>query len=94
MPTLYVENVPADLYEALRRRAKDNGTSMAAEVISLLKQWVPTPAELKRRRRAIEELKRISSMPPLTPGPSPSAEEMIREDRERRARLFSTPALP
>ena len=83
MATLYVENVAADLYEALRKQAKENGTSMAAEVISLLKQWVPTPAELKRRRKAIEELARIRSKPPLSPGPFPSAEEMIREDRER-----------
>ncbi len=52
MPTLYVENVPKDLYEALRARARKRRTSIAAEVISLLKDAVPTATELKRRRRS------------------------------------------
>jgi plasmid stability protein len=83
MATLYVENIPEELYKALRKRAKQNGKSIAAEVIALLKQHVPTAQELKRRRKAIEDLARIRAMPPLSPGPFPSAEEMIREDRER-----------
>jgi len=37
MPTLYVENVPKDLYEALRARARKNRNSIAAEVIEMLK---------------------------------------------------------
>jgi plasmid stability protein len=36
MPTLYVENVPNDLYEALRDRARRHRRSIAAEVVSLL----------------------------------------------------------
>jgi hypothetical protein len=56
---------------------------MAAEVISLLQQSVPTEAELKRRREFYDRLAEIRAKPPLTPGPFPSAEEMIREDRER-----------
>jgi len=83
MPTLYVENVPADLYAALRRRAKQNRTSIASEVISLLKREVPTAAELKRRKQLFERVLELQSRPPLTPGPFPAAEEMIREDRER-----------
>ena len=83
MATLYVENVPDDLYKALRKRAKKNGSSIASEVIALLKQWVPTEAELKRRREFYNRMMELSSKPPLTPGPFPSAEEMIREDRER-----------
>jgi plasmid stability protein len=83
MPTLYVENVPADLYAALRKRAKQNRTSIASEVISLLKREVPTAAELKRRRELLERVLELQSRPPLTPGPLPSTEEMIREDRER-----------
>jgi plasmid stability protein len=83
MATLYVENVPNDVYKALRKRAKKNGTSMAAEVIALLKQWVPTEAELKRRRRFYEQMKELSSKLPLTSGPFPTAVEMIREDRDR-----------
>ena len=83
MATLYVENVPDDVYKALRKQAKANRSSIAAEVIALLKQFVPTEMELKRRRQAIDDLISLSSRPPLTPGPFPSAEEMIREDRDR-----------
>jgi len=83
MPTLYVENVPKDLYQALRARARKNRSSIAAEVIALLKDRVPTAADLKRRQRAFEELMRLQSNVPPGPGPFPSAEEMIREDRER-----------
>ena len=82
MATLYVENVPDDLYEALRQRARSHRKSIAAEVVSLLEQNIPTAAELKRRRKAFEELKRISASPSGS-GPFPTAEEMIREDRER-----------
>jgi plasmid stability protein len=83
MATLYVENVPDDVYKALRKRAHKNGTSIAAEVIGLLKQFIPTDAELKRRREFYDRLTELRAKPPLTPGPFPSAEEMIREDRER-----------
>ena len=83
MATLYVENVPEDVYKALRKRAKANGKSIAAEVISLLERHIPTEEELKRRRKAFEGLARLRAMEPLSPGQFPSAEEMIREDRER-----------
>ncbi len=83
MATLYVENVPEDIYRALRKRARAQRKSIAAEVISLLQQNIPTEAELKRRRKAFEGLARLRSMKPLSPGPFPSTEEMIREDRER-----------
>jgi len=83
MATLYVENVPDDIYKALRKRARAHRKSIAAEVISLLEQHIPTEEELKRRRKAFEGLARLRAMQPLSPGPFPSAEEMIREDRER-----------
>ena len=83
MATLYVENVPESLYKALRERARKNRKSMAAEVIELLKQNVPTAEELRSRREFARRIREFSSKPPLTPGPFPSAEEMIREDRER-----------
>ncbi len=83
MPTLYVENVPKDLYEALRARARKNRSSIAAEVIGLLKDNVPTAAELKRRQQFFDDLAEIRSYKPIGPGPFPSAEEVIREDRER-----------
>ena len=83
MATLYVENVPDDIYKALRNRAKKKRKSIAAEVIDLLIDNVPTEAELKRRREFYDRLAELRAKPPLTPGPFPSAEEMIREDRER-----------
>jgi plasmid stability protein len=83
MATLYVENVPDDLYKALRKRARAGRKSIAAEVISLLEQNIPTEEELKRRRKAFDGLARLRAKPSLSPGPFPSAVETIREDRER-----------
>jgi plasmid stability protein len=83
MATLYVENVPEDLYEALRRRAKRHRSSIAAEVIGVLKETVPTAAELKRRNELFQKVLKYRAQPSPSPGPFPSAEEMIREDRER-----------
>jgi plasmid stability protein len=83
MATLYVENVPDELYKALRKRAKERGNSISTEVISLLSEEVPTEEELKARRRYFEQMERLRSTKLQGPGPFPSFEEMIREDRER-----------
>ena len=83
MATLYVENFPDDLYQALRKRAKKNHTSIAAEVISLLKEDVPTTAELRRREGFFKFAEQMGTKKPVGPGPFPSAEEMVREDRDR-----------
>jgi hypothetical protein len=50
MPTLYVENVPKDLYEAIRARARHNRTSISTEVLALLAENVPTPKEVVAAR--------------------------------------------
>jgi plasmid stability protein len=85
MATLYVENIPDDLYEALRKRAKSKRRSIAAEVLALLEENVPTEQELKARHEWVrkliktrKKLERINSNRVF-----PSTEEMIREDRER-----------
>jgi antitoxin FitA len=83
MATLYVENVPDDLYEALRERARQHRKSIAAEVLSLLEENVPTAAELKRRRQFLRRVQRLRSQKPRSHGPFPSTEQMQREDRER-----------
>jgi plasmid stability protein len=83
MPTLYVENIPASLYKALKERARKNRKSVAAEVIELLQQNVPTAEELRSRREFARRMKELSSKEPLSAGPFPSTEYMIREDRER-----------
>jgi len=82
MPTLYVENVPRDLYEALRDRAKAQRRSISAEVLALLEDNVPTKKELKARQRASKKAQKIIIK--RLPGESyVPVVEMIREDRER-----------
>lgn len=83
MATLYVENVPDNLYAALRERARRHRRSMAAEVVSLLEDNIPTAEELKRRRAFFRQIERLSSRKPARGGPSPSTEEMLRQDRAR-----------
>lgn len=87
MATLYVENVPADLYKALRKRARENRRSMAAELISLLERNFPTADQLRRRRDAYNQLAalRNDSRMMASSGQTAwqTAEEMVREDRER-----------
>ena len=83
MATLYVENVPADLYAALRERARGRRTSISAEVLDLLHSNIPTAKELARRRAEFRRLLQIRSRPPLGRGPFPPAEDMVREDRAR-----------
>ncbi len=83
MATLYVENIPDELYEALRKRARKNRKSIAAEVLELLEQFVPTERQLKARREAFRRLAELRSRPSPLVGPFPSTEEMQREDRER-----------
>jgi plasmid stability protein len=83
MATLYVENVPDELYEALRSQAKARRRSIAAEVLALLEENVPTADELRARQRLFRQVMRMRRKQPKSKGPFPSAEEMIREDRER-----------
>ena len=83
MATLYVENVPDDLYEALRSRAKARRRSIAAEVLSLLEENIPTAQELKSRHEWVRKLARLRKQEAGSGRSFPSTEEMIREDRER-----------
>jgi plasmid stability protein len=83
MATLYVENVPDELYAALRDRARQHRKSLAAEVLSLLEENVPTAAELKRRKQFLRRVQRLGSQQVRSAGPFPSTEQMLREDRGR-----------
>ncbi len=83
MATLYVENVPDDLYEALRKRARERRKSIAAEVVSLLQENIPTPDELKARRLFVEQLRSIRDMSSPSRKKFPSSEAMLRKDRSR-----------
>jgi plasmid stability protein len=83
VPMLYVENVPEDLYEALRWRAQANRKSISAEVLALLAENVPTPHELARRMEFMNRARKIRARRSSSPGPFPSSEQMQREDRAR-----------
>ncbi len=82
MATLYVENVSDELYEALRKQAKKNHRSAAAEVRLILEQNVPTAAQLRKRRALYNYALRMHSRK-RSNKKFPSTEEMIREDRNR-----------
>jgi plasmid stability protein len=82
MPTLYVENVPEELYEALRARARAERKSISAEVLSLLSENVPTPEEIARRLQLIKRASVLRSQGKRVKG-AMTAEEMQREDRNR-----------
>jgi plasmid stability protein len=83
MATLYVENVPDELYEALRSQAKARRRSIAAEVLALLEENVPTAEALKSRDEWFRKIMELRKQEVASGRTYPSAEEMIREDRER-----------
>jgi len=83
MATLYVENIPDDLYEALRSQAKARRRSIAAEVLALLEENVPTARELKSRHEWVRRLARLRKQQTASGHAFLSTEEMIREDRQR-----------
>jgi plasmid stability protein len=83
MPTLYVENVPDELYDSLRALARANQNSIAAEVLALLKENIPTPEDLTRRKEVFKRALQIRARRPTRSGPFPSSEEMQRDDRMR-----------
>lgn len=83
MPTLYVENVPQDLYDALRGQARQRRRSIAAEVLALLEESIPTQKELKARRKLMRQLERLRAKKPGARGSFPSTEQLQREDRAR-----------
>jgi plasmid stability protein len=82
MPALYVENIPDELYRGLRKRAIENRSSIAAEVIAMLERNIPTAEEIRRREQFYQRLAKIRSQAAKN-GSFPTAEQMIREERER-----------
>lgn len=56
---------------------------LAAEVLTLLEQDIPTEAELNRRQSLLDTARRIRTGQSASLAPPASSEEMQREDRER-----------
>jgi len=81
VPTLYIRNVPPEVYEALKARAQREGRSVNAEALALLGEV----AERERGRAAVEHFLALAdeigrALPPDTR----PAEEVIRQMREER----------
>jgi plasmid stability protein len=82
MATLYVENFPDDLYQALRDQARRNRTSIAAEVTTLLKKNVVTAKQRKAHQLWVKKLEKLHAYL-RGRGITVPAEQILREDRER-----------
>ena len=81
MATLHVRNVPDDVYEALRRRAEDRGTSISAEAVDLLGSALERSERKRAARELLDELRGDAlRVPPGTPSPA----ELVRADRDAR----------
>jgi plasmid stability protein len=78
MATLYVRNVPVELYAKLVKWAEEAGRSVNGEMIALLER------ESERRERHADwwqkvlDLQDSFSLPP----DAPRSEDLIREDRD------------
>lgn len=88
MATLYVRNLPDDLYAKLQELAVSQHRSINAQVITLLEQALTTEAQLTEEERRknvpklLEEIRlRREQLPTDIEWPDSTA--MIREDRDR-----------
>ena len=80
MSTLHVRNVPETLYESIRRLARASSRSLSAEVVELLDQAVTDVQQRLRMKELLADMKRSRIRPPAG---APTAERLIREDRDR-----------
>jgi plasmid stability protein len=81
MATLYVRDVPDDLYERLRSTAESERRSIGATTVEILRRELPQPSELSTsellsRARAVRDRSR-----PVAD--SATVAQDIRADRER-----------
>jgi plasmid stability protein len=84
VPTLHLRNVPTNVYDGLRRRAKQNSRSMNAEAVALLQDALE---RIHRQGTITHELRRLAEEINLPPD-APKPEDIIREARDERARRF------
>ncbi len=81
MATLYVRDVPSELYERLREEAAAARRSLSAETIELLRRGLSARSGISLDQ-LVQDADRIRAKHALPPG-SPRAAELIREDRDR-----------
>jgi len=80
MPDLYVRNVPDELYERIQKRAQAEGTSVAAEVISMLEQFLEGANQ--SQTELLAGIRRRRFFKPGEAG-APDSSALLREDRRR-----------
>jgi len=80
MPILHVRNVPEDLYQLIRRQAREQKRSISAQVIYLLDRAVQTSPE--NQARLLENIRQKRTYQPKRDG-APNSLHLLREDRER-----------
>lgn len=80
MPALHIRNVPADVLDALRERARVSGRSLNAELVELLAEGARRHRERGTLTRRLAEIAARVNLP--ADGPRP--EDFIRQDRDSR----------
>ena len=80
--TLNIRNVPENVVATLKRRAKENGRSLNAEVVEILKESGERYEQTAELLRELDELHAEW----LLPDDAPTPEDVIREARDERAR--------
>jgi plasmid stability protein len=82
MPALHIRNVPVKTISTLKRRAKENGRSLNAEVVEALKDYDERHTRTEELLRELDELHAEWVLPDDAPRP----EDVIREARDERTR--------
>jgi len=79
LATLYVRNVPAEIYRSLQARAKAHGRSLNAEALEILEEAATRSSDTPITDRLFA-LAREINLPP----DAPSAVDLINEGRDER----------
>ena len=80
MAILHVRNVPEDLYNRLKQRAKAQRRSLSAEVISLL-EWALQESE-RSTLSTLSSIRARRSFNPAAAG-APDSTTLLRQDRQQ-----------
>lgn len=83
MASLYIENVPRALHEALCRRARAHKHSIEKEILAIVEANVPTQKELKARQQLFKKACEMQSRKLKSRKITAATEAMLRKDRER-----------
>ena len=78
MPTLYVREIPAQVYQTAQRIAQEQGRSLSAYVVTVLEQAIE---DEKARRKSSEALASIRRRRRALPPGAPDSVEIIRRMR-------------